>query len=42
VKNVDARILDRKYELSSVFRFDTNFAIRSFGGNYLHQENLRW
>jgi hypothetical protein len=41
VKNVNARILDREYEFSSVFRFDTNFAVRRFGGNYLHQENLR-
>jgi hypothetical protein len=42
VKYVNARILDREYELSSVFRFDTNFAVCCFGSNYLHQENLRW
>jgi hypothetical protein len=42
VKDIDTGILDRKDELSSVFRFDTNFAVCSFGSNYPHQENLRW
>jgi hypothetical protein len=42
VKDVDSGIFNRKDELSPILGFDIDFAVRSFGGDYAHQENLRW